>query len=324
MRIWSGLLIALTVAALAGASSAQPTIGVFFDKQGTQDDANARAFDAVTAYIVATHTEQTVGGAAIPLQMDNRLALISAPFPAGIQIGDLLSGIQIGFTKCYYGFYGEPVLLATMDLMPAVNDWYYAILNILPYPAAGVIQLADCNAEVTTASPAHWSSLTVNQRMTVGVYWDQAGTQTYHTANGGVDETHTAYIIAKDTETWIGSAAFKLEMDPRITLTGATFAPGTQSGTLAEGVSVSFDPPQDGQGQPVLIATLSLWTGDQIIADGWLQIAPDPSTGTVQLAGPRCDFPGCVYAADGDRATLTIPIRTEDKSWGEVKSLYGR
>ncbi len=319
-------LVALTVAVLAGAANAEPTIGVYFDMQGKgyAIAADYSPVQTVTAYIVATHTEQTVGGAAFKLQVDPRLALINATYPAGIQVGTLTEGIQLGFTNCYYGFYDNPVLLATLTLLPLVNSAYDAYLEVLPYPPAGVIQLADCNAEITTAVPYRWSYLMVYPRPTVGVYWDQAGTQANHTANGGHDETHTAYVVAVNTERGIGGAAFKLEMDPRITMTGAIYPDGTQVGTLADGIQIGFTDCHAGvYGLPVLIATLSLWTGDQLIPNGWLNIAAYPPAGAVQVW--ECGCGGCVHAhaADGGRATLTIPVPVEDKSWGEVKSLYG-
>jgi hypothetical protein len=315
-------LLALVLLVAAPVMAQQPTIGVYFDAAGTQTSTVAPygPMHTVTAYIMATHTEQTVGGAAFKLDLDPKIMLVGASYPPGIQVGALTEGIQIGLTNCYFGYYDNPVLLATLTLNTGTNIMTEAPLSISAYPPAGEVQLADCNAAITTVAGGT-ALLTVYPPTVIGVYWDQAGTQTNKTANGGYDETQTAYIIAMDTEQTVGGAAFKLSLDPMITLTGATFPPGLQVGTLLDGIQIGLTDCYFGfYGNPVLLSTLTLWTGANLIPNGIIQILPYPPAGAIQLA----DCNAAIRNVDGGTATLTIAVPTENKSWGEIKSLYSR
>ncbi len=323
MRYWKGILIMLSIAALAGAANAQtPTIGVYFDPEGTQTSTVAPYGPAhtVTAYVLAMNTEQTVGGAAFKLELDPKITLSGATFPAGIQIGTLTDGIQIGMTDCYYGFYGQPVLLATLTLWTGTNFMNEAPLRILPYPPAGVIQLADCTAMLTNPVGGE-AKLTVYPPTKLSVFWDTAGTQTNLVTNGGYDVSHTAYLLVVDSEQTVGGVSYKLDIDPRISLTGHTYPAGIQIGTPLEGIQVGMTDCYYGfYGQPVLISTLTFWTGNQIINDGYIDVVAYPPAGAIQLV----DCQGMLRVIDGGRAMLNVVVSTEDKSWGEIKNLYER
>jgi hypothetical protein len=212
------------------------------------------------------------------------------------------------------------VLLATLTLNTAMNFMSEAPIDVLPYPPAGQIQLADCNAEITTVAGGH-AAMTVYPPTTVGVFWDQAGAETNLSENGGYDVTHTAYILAVDTEQTVGGVAFQLQLDPRITLTNAAFPAGIQVGTLTDGIQVGFTNCYFGYyGNPVLISTLTLWTGNNLMSNAALDILPYPPAGVVQLA----DCNAVIRPVLGGRATLTIPVPAEEHSWGQVKNLYSR
>lgn len=313
-------LLALLLLVASPVLAQQPTIGVYFNAAGTQTSTVAPygPTHTVTAYIIATHTEQTVGGAAFKLTIDPKITLVGATYPAGIQVGTLADGIQIGLTNCYFGYYGNPVVLATLTLFTGTNFMDEAPLTISAYPPASAIQLADCNAVITEVAGGS-AALTVYPPTKIGVFWDTAATQTNKQAKGGYDETQTAYIIAVDTEQTVGGAAFQLALAPGITLTNATYPAGIQVGTPLEGIQVGFTNCYYGfYGNPVLISTLTLWTGANLIPNGTISILPYPPAGVIQLA----DCNANIRAVDGGVATLTIAVPTESSTWGGVKNLY--
>jgi len=94
-----------------------------------------------------------------------------------------------------------------------------------------------------------------------------------------------------------------------------------QAGTLADGIMVGLTNCAFGfYGQPVLIATLSLWTGAALMNNAELNILPYPPEGAIQIA----DCNGYLRNIAGGRASLTIPVPAESKSWGQIKDMYGR
>jgi len=140
-------MFALSVAILPVTCCAAAQVGVFFDREATRDvwSCHGSEVQVFTAYVIATGTEQMIGGAAYRLELDPHLQLVSAIYPAGIQIGDpMRTGVQVGFTECASGCYNTPVLISTLTLWR--EAWVYdAGLCITPYPPAGVVQIADCN-----------------------------------------------------------------------------------------------------------------------------------------------------------------------------------
>lgn len=157
------------------------------------------------------------------------------------------------------------------------------------------------------------------QDNTIGVYFDTAGTQNTAILNGGFDELHTAYIIGFG-EMVVGGAAFKLDMDPRITLINATFPAGVQIGTLVDGIEIGLQFPAAGYYHtPVLLGTMTLFTNGYLIAYGRLNIVPFfPNYENVTLA----DAGGFLFPAIGLCSWMTIPVATEESTWGGVKALY--
>jgi len=322
MRNWHGILAVLALVALGGAAQAQTAaIGVFFDSEATVSSTTFAGgpTNTQTAYIYAVNTEQPVGGVAFKLEKDPRITIWSTSYPAGVQVGTLTDGIQIGFSECFTGFFGVPILCATMVLWTGENSMDDAVLQVQPYPQSGTIQLADCNGEIRNIDGLS-AYLTVPPQPAIGVFFDEAATQTNGTFGGGVAEIHTAYICAVHTEQPVGGAAFRLTHDARITLWGATYPAGVQIGTLTEGIQIGFTDCYAGFfGVPVLLSTLSLWTGDQLLDNAQLSIVAYPFTGTIQIS----DCVGNLRTVGGGTAYLNIPVGAESDSWGQVKVLYG-
>lgn len=322
MRTWQGILLALALTAMAGSAVAQPTaIGVYYDTAATETsytfEGGPTSF--LTAYIYSTNTEQTVGGAAFKLDLDPRITILNQSFPAGVQIGSLPLGIQIGLTECSIGYFGVPTLFATVTLWTNEYSMTDAELTISPYPQSGVVELSDCegNLRVVDGLTSH---LTVPQRPTVGIFFDEAATTNYGTFNGGMDQFHTAYIMAVNTESTVGGAAYKLELDPHITLLADTYPAGLQIGAPLTGIQVGFTECFIGYyGVPVRVSTLTLWTGANLLNEAQMRITAYPPAGTVQLS----DCEGNLRNVAGGTAYLTIPVAAENHSWSQIKTLYG-
>jgi len=157
------------------------------------------------------------------------------------------------------------------------------------------------------------------QQASIGVYFNAAGTQTTGVFNGGYDVMHDAYLIAF-VETFVGGAACKLVLDPRIILLSATYPAGIQIGDLLTGIEIAATDPIMGYfGQPVRLATLKLFTGANLLANGTLSVQPfTPNYADVMVA----DVGGNLLTATGLTSWLTIPVATETNSWSHVKDLY--
>ncbi len=157
------------------------------------------------------------------------------------------------------------------------------------------------------------------QNPTLGLYWDLQGTQMSATRNGGYDESFNGYIIAY-MENVIDGAAFKLTVPAGVQVVAETTPPGIMVGNALTGVQIALTTPMFGfYGKPVLIETITFWTGENIIPMGELVVGP--YTGfydTVLLV----DHLGTLYVADGLTSYLNIPVATENNTWGGVKDLY--
>jgi len=152
----------------------------------------------------------------------------------------------------------------------------------------------------------------------VGIYFDTAATQTVKVCNGGADEYYTAYIFIVNATHKAGGAGYKLLLDPRMQLVSATYPPGVRQGAPLAGIEVGFTACYP-IGTPVLVSTLTLWTGNNLIENAEMRIDPYPPTGAVEFA----DCNGVIYNVDGGSAFLTIPISTEAMTWAAIKALYG-
>ncbi len=157
------------------------------------------------------------------------------------------------------------------------------------------------------------------QNPTIGVYFDAQGHNNTAIVNGGYDETHTAYIVAF-FENLVGGAAFQLTVDSRISVLGEVTPPGIEIGTALTGCEIGLTNPAMGfYGQPVLLDTITLWTGANTFANGPLCIGPWVGRyDTVILS----DHLGTLTAADGLCGYLTVPVAVESQTWGGVKDMF--
>ncbi len=170
-------------------------------------------------------------------------------------------------------------------------------------------------AVVAIAIPA-----VAQENAVLGVYFDLDATQNTAIDNGGVDVTHTAYVMVKDGEQMVGGAAFKLLLDPRILLTDVSYPYGFQYGEITGfGIEVGLNQPVIGYyGNPALIATLSLNTLNNLMDNAVIQILPNEKYTGITIS----DDMGHLREVPGVNGYLTIPVPDETTSWGSMKSLY--
>ena len=153
----------------------------------------------------------------------------------------------------------------------------------------------------------------------IGVYFDEAATIDNATFNGGLGEIHTAYVCAKNVERMVAGASFKLELDPMIMLLTATYPEGLAVGDILTGVDLGLSNPIPAFfGDPALLCTLQLTTFDNLMDMAPLTITNHPNYDDPLVSDPL----GNLMVVDGLTGYLTIPVSSESKSWGEVKSLY--
>ena len=158
------------------------------------------------------------------------------------------------------------------------------------------------------------------QTPSLGIYFDLAGTQAYQPGHIGLNEAHTAYVIAR-AEMLIGGAAYKITIDdPNLMFTGASYPAGIQIGDALNGVEVGFTEPVVGYfGVPVRVSTLSLFAPSYWGEPATICVVPFPGKyNDVVLA----DGQGVLFPASGLCGQLTSTVATDADSWSHVKGLY--
>lgn len=125
MKNWKCIVVLAALVAFAVPAMAQtPAIGVFFDMDATQTTATQNGGWDVqhVAYVMATNAEQMVGGGAYKLELDPRIMLIDAVYPAGIQNGSPTgTGVEVALTDAVVAYYGVPALLSTVTFTTMDN-----------------------------------------------------------------------------------------------------------------------------------------------------------------------------------------------------------
>jgi hypothetical protein len=100
---------------------------------------------------------------------------------------------------------------------------------------------------------------------------------------------------------------------------GATYPDAIKFGEPTEGVSIGFtDCRPAWDGQPILAAILTLWTGTELMTDAEIKVVAHPREGAVLIS----DCLGQLTPADGYSCYLTVAVDDGDVSWGNVKALY--
>lgn len=93
---------------LAATAMATPSIGVFFDTAG--DNANFVGEPSVIhdGYILVNNADMMVGGVAFKLESEGGFTLFNEQWLDNIHVGDLLTGIEVGFTSALPQFGDTP------------------------------------------------------------------------------------------------------------------------------------------------------------------------------------------------------------------------
>lgn len=163
------------------------------------------------------------------------------------------------------------------------------------------------------------ASVSFAQTPGIGVFFDEAGTISDASLNGGLGEIHTAYVCATDCEMMVAGASFKLVLDPQIMLLTATYPEGLAVGEIAAGVDLGLTNPIAAFfGDAALLATLQLTTFDNLMDHAPLTISNHPNYLTPIVA----DTSAALHEAAGLTSYLTIPVAAEEMSWSGVKTLF--
>lgn len=159
------LTIALALLVVSPAAAQPASVGVYFDTAGTQTTAvlNGGYDEMHDAYLIG-FVETFVGGAACKLVLDPHIMLISAVYPAGMQIGDLLNGVEMGFIDPIMGYFGLPVRLATLQLWTGANVFANGMLAVEPWaPRYESVLLADVGGNlIPAAGLTSWLTIPVS------------------------------------------------------------------------------------------------------------------------------------------------------------------
>ncbi len=314
-------VIALVAMLLATPLLAQtpPEIGIFFDTAGTQTMMPMDAGDFVTAYVMTKGGQLLMGGASFSVDVYPGIQVVAQNFynDAVVVGNDVTTGVEIGFYDPIWVDENNSVILATLVLTVADRPMGNMPLTVTNHPNYQHVVVAQSDGALfdTTGLTAYITP----PPPVVGVFFDTDATVTNATYNGGYDEFYTAYIFATGGPILMGGAAFKLELHPNITLVATTYEPSVQIGDLLNGVEIGlYDARFVDPLHPGLLATLILTTGDNLIDQAPLCIVNHPSYETVMLA----QSDGTLVPSEGACAYLTIPVANEDRTWGEVKSLF--
>lgn len=319
MKNWKSIIVAVAVLAFAGVSVAQPTIGVYFDAEGTVLNGNAGPLpDIATGYVMIKDANMLVGGAAFSLDIDPSLTYVWNPNSTeGLFIGDE-NGVEIGLYNFTPIFDPEDfALLATLTIYSAPQV-VGAPITVNAHPNYATPIVANSEALQFEAEGLH-SSLTLHATPHIGVYFDEDGTEPALVTNGGVGVVHHAWIVVKEAEMLVGGAAFKLVIDPLIMIGAATHPDALVLGSLTTGVEMGLYNyiPVFGTDAGVLYS-LDLMTFDNVMEDAPLTITNHPLYDAPVVA----DNNAYQFEAVGETGLLTIVVPTEAKAWGEVKNLY--
>ena len=299
-----------------------PTIGVYFDSAGTVTQAPcAGPGDFVTAYIVATGGQFYMGGASFALDVYSDIQLVATNLSVGaIEIPsnpDLTTGVELGFTAPVFVDDAHPLVLYTLVFTCNSRPMGEYPISVVAHPSYTDVMVAQNDGTLfpTTGGTAFITP----PPPVVGVFFDTDATVTTATYNGGFDEFFTAYVIATGGPLLLGGAAYKVTLDPGITLVTTNYPPSVQIGDILNGVEEGlYDPVFMDPDHPALLATMVITAGNNLLDQAALCVTNHPNYDTVMLS----DNAGVLVPSEGACAYLTIPVANENRTWSDVKDLY--
>ncbi|MBK7702385.1 MAG: hypothetical protein IPI34_05550 [bacterium] len=311
------LLAGVLMLGLATTAMATGTIGLFFDTEGTTAQLVGEPGMVYDGYVLINNSDLLIGGAAFKMESEGGFLIVSETWADGLVFGTLLTGAEIGLYTPIAQFGDDPQSICHIQVFSPtmiVNSHQ----TIVADPDYATPMLANSSAILFPADGLT-SSITLRPTPEIGLFWDAEGTETVSTQNGGFTEIHNAWIMVRNAEMMVGGAAFKLNLDPRVMILNATPAAGLIFGNPASGVEMGLYSylPVFGS-DPGLLYTLQLSTLNYLMVNAELAIVNHPEYDAPKVA----DNNAVQWSADGLTSYLTIPVETEQMSWGQVKSLY--
>jgi hypothetical protein len=166
------LLLTIMIAAVPAAAQIEH-IGVYFTYNGEDYSRYAHFNDFIISGYVIAYVEDVVRGASFKMTMsyDYGLTLLDEVYPANVHVGDIMSGLDIGYVNPMYGYFRNPVFLCNVIF---VNDNYPgypgAVLYIKPAFKHDTPLYADANAVVHPIAGAmsYLGSTIANEKKTWG------------------------------------------------------------------------------------------------------------------------------------------------------------
>lgn len=148
------MVLALVVAVILALNvpvMAQPTVGVFFDEDGTQVSGTFNGQEQFDAYVMAHWLEGVVGGASYALELPTGLMLTGTDYPAGAHVGepDDGCGVELGLSQPIGGFWGNAILLTTLHLFSPIT--LNGSICVIPHCHYQQVKVADANATLWDA-----------------------------------------------------------------------------------------------------------------------------------------------------------------------------
>jgi len=140
----------------------------------------------------------------------------------------------------------------------------------------------------------------------------------------GVGVLDTWYVAAVNFNVFLLGADFAIQYPPAVTFLADLQVWTLYQGTTAAGYSVGFPIPQNGFSPVLLVKPLVMWNCAECV-DPWhnnqIKVVANPATGF--LGG--VDYPGFnLVPSTGLTALIcSLPIATEQTTWGQVKAVYG-
>ena len=139
-RVTALASIALLTCSLTASAQLAPGIGLYFDENATATVSGYEIMVPTQAYICILQAEMMVSGAAFKLEVPINALAAGAVYPAGLAIGDIGQGVEVGLTTPIPGFSGV-VLLTTLQII--VTSGEPAVLLVVAHPDYATPLVAD-------------------------------------------------------------------------------------------------------------------------------------------------------------------------------------